>query len=77
MGWVAYMVQDVVPFLAGSDLDKLAQEERGALGDGGQFADVLGLALEAVDLPAQETRTRHIMNDTNSDYLTGKKKKSY
>lgn len=62
-----YVVQDVVPFLASGDLDKLAQEERCALGDGGQFADVLGLALEAVNLPTQETRTRHIMNDSSGE----------
>lgn len=67
------MVQDVVPFLAGGDLDKLAQEERSALGDGGQFAYVLGLALQAVDLPTQETRTWNIMNDSKCEYWTGKK----
>lgn len=45
-----YMVQDVVPFLAGSNLNKLPQEERCSLGNGGQFGDVLGLAFQAVDL---------------------------
>lgn len=64
--WDTYMVQDVVPFLAGGDLNELAQEERGALGDGGQFANVLGLALEAVDLPTQKTIT-HIINDPNRE----------
>lgn len=57
------MVQDVVPFLAGGDLDELAQEERSALGDGGQLADVLGLALQAVDL----RRTKHVVNDSKGE----------
>lgn len=45
-----YMVQDVVPLLAGSNLNKLPQEERCSLGNGGQFAYVLGLAFQAVNL---------------------------
>lgn len=45
-----YVVQDVVPLLAGSNLNKLSQEEGCSLGNGGQFADVLGLAFQAVDL---------------------------
>lgn len=45
-----YMVQDVVPFLAGSNLNKLPEEERCSLGNGGQLGDVLGLAFQAVDL---------------------------
>lgn len=45
-----YVVQDVVPFFAGSNLNKLPQEERCSLGNGGQFGDVLGLAFQAVDL---------------------------
>lgn len=53
------MVQDVVPFLAGGNLNKLAQEERSPLGDGGQFANVFGLALQAVDL-----RTRNTVNNS-------------
>lgn len=64
------MVQDVVPLLAGGDLDELAQEERSALGDGGQLADVLGLALQAVDLQ----RTKHVVNDSKSEYLSGEKR---
>lgn len=45
-----YMIQDVVPLLAGSDLDKLSQEKRCSLGNGSQFCDVLRLAFQAVDL---------------------------
>lgn len=35
------MVQDVVPLLAGCDLDELSQEKRCTLGNGGQLCDVL------------------------------------
>lgn len=45
-----YMIQDVVPFLASSNLNELSQEQRCTLGNGSQFCDVLGLALQAVDL---------------------------
>lgn len=44
------MIQNVVPLLPGSDFDKLSQEKRRSLGDGGQLCDVFGLPLQAVDL---------------------------
>lgn len=40
-----YMIQDIVSLLAGSNLDELAQEQWRSLGDGGQFGNVLRLAL--------------------------------
>lgn len=48
------MIQDVVPLLPGSDFDKLSQEKRRPLGDGGQLCDVFGLPLQAVDLHRDE-----------------------
>lgn len=39
------MIQDIVSLLAGSNLDELAQEQWRSLGDGGQFGNVLRLAL--------------------------------
>lgn len=36
-----YMIQDVVPLLAGSNLNKLSQEKWRSLGNGGQFCNVL------------------------------------
>lgn len=45
-----YMIQDVVPLLTSSNLDKLSQEKRRSLGNGGQFCNVLRLTLQAVDL---------------------------
>lgn len=52
------MIQDVVPLLSGGDLDKLAQEQRCSLGDGGQLRDVFGLPLQAVDLRRGNTHAR-------------------
>lgn len=48
------MIQNVVPLLPGSDFDKLSQEKRRSLGDGGQLCDVFGLPLQAVDLHRDE-----------------------
>lgn len=53
------MIQDVVPLLAGSDLDKLSQEKRCSLGNGSQFCDVLRLAFQAVDL-FRQIDIRHV-----------------
>lgn len=36
-----YMIQDVVPLLAGSNLNKLSQEKWRSLGNGSQFCNVL------------------------------------
>lgn len=44
------MIQDVVPLLASSNLNKLSQEKWCALGNGSQFCNVLRLAFQAVDL---------------------------
>lgn len=53
------MIQDVVPLLAGSNLDELPQEKWCSLGDGGQFCDVLRLAFQAVDLHKQRDTLRN------------------
>lgn len=66
----SYVVQDVVPLLAGGDLDELAQEEGGALGDGGQLADVLGLALQTVDLQTQVGQSGCVRNDSRREEPT-------
>lgn len=44
------MVQDVIPLLAGCNLNEFSQEKWGALGNGRQFCDVFRLPLQAVDL---------------------------
>lgn len=44
------MIQNVISFLAGSNLNKFSQEKWCSLGNGSQFCDVFGLALQAVDL---------------------------
>jgi hypothetical protein len=45
-----YVVQDIVPLFASSDLNELAQEERCTLGNGSELCCVLRLTLQTANL---------------------------
>lgn len=50
-----YLVQDVVPLFAGSNLNEFAQEERSTLGDGRELRDILILAFKTANLQNKQT----------------------
>lgn len=58
LGWCRHvrLIQDVVSFFAGSNFNKLAQEQRSTLRDGRELRCVFVLPLHAVNLQVKKVR---------------------